>query len=248
MRPSLNKHHLRFTPLLSSTLSNTSSRLASASPTPRESPPHHTHPRTASDIAIVRNSKLFASLPVDGQGALSSQVSDTQFFEQFGTDVSGIPSSPSPSLPDISIDGLSQPVEDDDSYPEDKSWNNWEWRHENSWDYDGMLASLESPPPSPTMSICSRAQSPVAVPVSLKVESTEIKLEPDLPLVTQSTLGELSPLEIWIVERIRESNSDGVLLAARLQRMKERCEFLEGRHHHHKRLLEEIHFLSRDLD
>jgi hypothetical protein len=75
-----------------------------------------------------------------------------------------------------------------------------------------------------------------------------VKAEPAGDHVIDTTFTNLTSFEKWVITRIRESNGDGISFSAWLKGLKERCEFLEGRHFHHKRILAEIHFYSQDLD
>ncbi|KAJ7884390.1 hypothetical protein B0H14DRAFT_2564442 [Mycena olivaceomarginata] len=80
MKADRTKHSYRFSPLAPR----------------RTNTPSLSHPRKASEDTLARKStaKLFASqanefeAPLSGYGALCSQVSETQFFAQFGVDVS----------------------------------------------------------------------------------------------------------------------------------------------------------------
>ncbi|KAF7366707.1 hypothetical protein MSAN_00928800 [Mycena sanguinolenta] len=226
------------------------------------------HPRRASHLACKENHKLFASQAVDGQGALASQVSDTQYFNQFGIDVSAdaLPSSPksstSRSFPSL-LGAISQPVEPYEASPSTKSdsdsdWLSRDWMGENSWDYDSMTAAPEREPRScsPLSEDSSPEIHPKLEPVELQLEPVELQLEPvelQLEAVQDHKSGpvnnftKLSPFEQWVISRIRESHNGGVPLSTTLQKMKERCEFLDGMQEHYKRLLREIHFLSREL-
>ncbi|KAJ6496223.1 hypothetical protein C8R45DRAFT_1094477 [Mycena sanguinolenta] len=231
MRDNTDKHPSRFSPLgplRSATICNT--------------PPRQTHPRQASEITLHRNAKLFAAQAIDGQGALSSQVSDTQYFNQF-EDVS--PQSHSSRSPSPT-GGFSQPTEASPS-ADGEHWLFWDWKGENSWDYDAMI-DHGSPSPSnvPTLSVPSM---PIASTPSPKPEPVQVKIEPTAESAEtgEENFTDLSPFEKWVIRQIRDAKNDGMSLADCLRNLKKRYDFLDGMQDHYKRILAEIHMLSKDL-
>ncbi|KAJ7145019.1 hypothetical protein C8R46DRAFT_1045716 [Mycena filopes] len=260
------------------------SRFSPLSPTPA----HHglTHPRTASlhTIAEQRTSGLFASIAVNGQGACSSQVTETQFFGQsiasVGVDVSNFPPKDSPvscasspfkntSTPAAQKTSTSPPVwtppvyldaapEDDDVFTE------------NSWSDDDMRAFVYRPycadsdphrlddgfpmdPPALPAQVQVKVASPAQVQV--KVEHTTPPLVPSAPsgeLAHQPdnvpTLPfELTPLEQWVILRLREAKRDGISAVDALRQAHRRYLKYKRREAELLSQLQQIHALSRPL-
>ncbi|KAF8180488.1 hypothetical protein K438DRAFT_1768395 [Mycena galopus ATCC 62051] len=228
MKANTNKSTSRVSPL-SSNHSNTRQRLS--------------HPRVASDAALIENSRLFASQPVDGQGALCSQVSETQYFMQFDADIDistclkSLPSSPRPESP-----LPESPIEDGVGTPQPERYTNehwpfWDWHKENSWDDDATIG--HSPATSNDVSLLNSDVPAESKPI--------VKSEPKDAVASELDFTHLSDFEKWVIGRIRESGNDGIRLSTRLPNMKKRLDFLDGMQLHYKRLLGEIHMLSRDL-
>lgn len=98
----------------------------------------------------------------------------------------------------------------------------------------GSTCIARDPSPSPQDS------SPV-----VKIEQgTNLDPEPR-PDLTYTTL---SPIEKWVIGRMRDAQDEGESFSQWLKGKQKRIDYLEGREIHHMRLLEEIHLLSRNLD
>ncbi|KAJ6478888.1 hypothetical protein C8R45DRAFT_1076626 [Mycena sanguinolenta] len=204
---------------------------------------------------MKENMKLFASEAVNGQGALSDDVSDTQYFDQYGINVAANVSMPftpsSPGSPRSASSDLGS-----GAYLEDGSQSE-DWYEacmdENSWDDAAMRRraavgdQVLSRDPSPAPSV-----EPVT-PIKFEPED-EIKFEASNNF-TESFVStkpfnatHLSEFEKWVIGKIRDSHTDGISFAENLRRLQRRCEFVEGLDHHRRRILAEIHMLSRNLD
>ncbi|KAJ7770348.1 hypothetical protein B0H14DRAFT_2632622 [Mycena olivaceomarginata] len=184
------------------------------------------HPRKASRITLERTSKLFSSQPVDGQGALCSQVSETQFFEQFDVDVScGRESSPittpprreplasldntptksSPAMTPIIEDAEESEFDFGDNYQ--SGTNSWAWHLPEEDEEDLSLAETWSensvqftPNKLDVNGFPVGGSSPPAAAQDL---NCNVKIEVVSPKPDFATLEaiNLTPLEQWIIER-----------------------------------------------
>ncbi|KAJ6543257.1 hypothetical protein DFH09DRAFT_1088955 [Mycena vulgaris] len=181
--------------------------------------------------------KLFAAEPVHGQGALSSQISDTQYFAQYDVDVSAVSASASQdyssgdstssedeyaNLQDGDLlGGISQPIDDE-------GWKRWGWERHSPEAADGLPRDTSPSPPG---------------------SLTPIKLEPDsVALFQDIQYDTLSPFEKSVIRLVRDSKREGGSFSRWLKGRQKRIEYLEGREAHHLRLLAEIHLLSKNLD
>ncbi|KAK7059474.1 hypothetical protein R3P38DRAFT_3522652 [Favolaschia claudopus] len=216
----------------------TPQRFSPVSPLPR---------RHASNIGSEKTAMLFASEPVNGQGALSSQITDTQFFGQYDRSPSPSPKTtkPSPLSPPLTpsqyVETQPRDIENDvfsdaDSEPDSNS---------DDWAVISPPSFTPNPPPSTACDVLVKHEDngDDAGETTVKQEEEDVPLEP-LPDLTFS---ELSDFEKWVICRMRETVKDGVRLSTRLQNLKKRCDYMEDMYHHHKRILAEIHSLSRNL-
>ncbi|KAJ6489505.1 hypothetical protein C8R47DRAFT_1215317 [Mycena vitilis] len=247
-----------------------SSGNAKASPrfSPLKSPRYPlSHPRQASRNTVDsrRTSKLFASQAVDGQGALSSQLSDTQYLGQYGLDSSPRKSSAfttpprklSPSnLPSLACSPRSttSPAASQDGAQDEEEFlagdyqsgtNSWTYLPEedeadlslaDTWSYEEYCAAGRKLDVDGYPLSPSNPPSPVA-------QAGALKAEPVSPTPEAKNLGcvsfDLTPFEQWIIQRVREAGKDGISAADGLYRLRERCREQERR---------ELNLMARELD
>ncbi|KAJ6587692.1 hypothetical protein DFH09DRAFT_1074904 [Mycena vulgaris] len=184
--------------------------------------------------------KLFAAEPVHGQGALSSQISDTQYFAQCRLMMSmfllflplPLKTTRLGTLHPVKtnmrtlkdgdlLGGISQPIDDE-------GWKRWGWERHSPEAADGLPRDTSPSPPG---------------------SLTPIKLEPDsVALFQDIQYDTLSPFEKSVIRLVRDSKREGGSFSRWLKGRQKRIEYLEGREAHHLRLLAEIHLLSKNLD
>ncbi|KAJ7869103.1 hypothetical protein B0H14DRAFT_2571958 [Mycena olivaceomarginata] len=215
------------------------------------------HPRKASRITLERTSKLFSSQPVDGQGALCSQVSETQFFEQFNVDVScGRESSPittpprceplasldntptksSPAMTPIIEDAEESEFDFGDNYQ--SGTNSWAWHLPEEDEEDLSLAETWSensaqftPNKLDVNGFPIGGSSPPAAAQDLQLQS-----KPDFTTLEAINL---TPLEQWIIGRVRDARQDGISAADGFRCLRNWCLERERR---------ELNLMARELD
>ncbi|KAJ7753155.1 hypothetical protein B0H14DRAFT_2635651 [Mycena olivaceomarginata] len=232
------------------------------------------HPRKASRITLERTSKLFSSQPVDGQGALCSQVPETQFFEQFNVDVScGRESSPittpprreppaslsktptksSPATTPIIEDAEESEFDFGDNYQ--SGTNSWAWHLPEEDEEDLSLAETwsESSAQFTPISLMSM-DFPLAALVPLRLLKTSTAMLSKTGF--RHTRGnQPDALEQWIIGRVREARQDGISAADGFRCLRNRClerERWELNLMAHEldlaRRLNEIHNLSKNVE
>ncbi|KAK7006457.1 hypothetical protein R3P38DRAFT_3214510 [Favolaschia claudopus] len=234
---------------------------------PQRFSPISPHPRRhASDISTAKTAMLFSTDLVNGQGALSSQVTDTQYFGQYDQSPSPSPSTTNsaPGSPCISspqpadtqpADTQPRIIETDPFFDVDEPHNSahpmyvWDWIGKEEMIDHGALSTPSStlnssPSTADEVSVKREGSNEHTRETTVKQEEVE-EVAPE-PL-QDVRFSELSDFEKWVICRMRETVKDGVRLSTRLQNLKKSCDYYEAMYHHHKRILREIHFLSRNL-
>ncbi|KAF8136040.1 hypothetical protein K438DRAFT_1871693 [Mycena galopus ATCC 62051] len=216
-------------------------------------------PRDALVNAKKTNTKLFASQPIDGQGALSENVSDTQYFDQYGVNVAAKENEE--SAPIFVPESLSSPSSSSEAFTHfDDGSQPDEWlvayNEENSWDdaamrravLAGTKALSRDPSPVPSEEPVLEIKFELEDEVKFEASNHSAETFHSVAESSETTFTNLSVFENWVIGRIRDSHSNGISFADNLRRLQKRCEFAEGRDHHRRRILAEINMLSRNLD
>ncbi|KAJ7133089.1 hypothetical protein C8R44DRAFT_730286 [Mycena epipterygia] len=248
-----------------------SRRVSPLSPSPsRANVRPLSHPREASRVTIAqkKTAGLFSSQAVNGHGALSSQVTDTQYFEQFGVDVSHISPSDSPATPsprkhdnlplDFSTPSDCNHSPQSPTFAERIQANYDEWIAqpeneifwENSWadedylgdghqlDADGYPIDLREP-----LSPVVKAESLPSPALASPIRGTPVRVKREPDNIALKTF-ELNPVEQWIIHYVRKTRKGGHSAADGFRRLRDRCQAQEDL----LRRLKEIHALSAILD
>ncbi|KAK7006327.1 hypothetical protein R3P38DRAFT_3602392 [Favolaschia claudopus] len=191
-------------------------------------------------------------------GALSSQVTDTQYFGQYDQSPSPSPSTTN-SAPGSPCISSPQPVDTqlrdiDPFFDVDEPHNSahpmyvWDWIGKEETIDHGAIST-----PSSTLKSSPSTIDSTIDEVSVKREGSNAhtrettakqeEVEEVAPEPLQDVrFSELSDFEKWVICRMRETVKDGVRLSTRLQNLKKSCEYYEAMYHHHKRILRRYTF------
>ncbi|KAJ7634449.1 hypothetical protein FB45DRAFT_865197 [Roridomyces roridus] len=240
----------RFSPLSSP---SRKINLRSVSLSPRPS-------RIAAQESLKHTSLLFGTelTGEPGQGFFASQVSDTQYYGQYGVDVS--------TMSPVAASGFSQPVDEEDYKP----IKFWDWRHDDAaaWDsteleaVEAVFSQVHDNGPNSAVVKTEIDEGNARVPVSTQEATTDVNVKPEPrddsdsdSLDDPNEFVRLSSLEKWVVRRMRQAKEEGRAFSDWVRSLKTRAEhrrrLLDEIHSHAergRRLLDEIHSLSANLD
>ncbi|KAJ7135128.1 hypothetical protein C8R46DRAFT_1201614 [Mycena filopes] len=173
---------------------------------------------------IEHTAMLFSSEPVDGQGALSSQVTETQLFQGLGVDIT-YNSSPGPltsitNLPFVSSPALATVEEEIDELDYDSDCqsgtNSWALVPKEEEQEDLSLADTwsEMSQRLDAGSVSSLAKAP---DVTVKLEDSSLKQNEH-----ETKVFHLTPFEQWIIKHVREAEEGGDSVTDGFHRLRNR--------------------------